>query len=160
MKELAQFNQGLASQEFGAAFGRASQADALTQSRVGQQLGVGSQLAGMQFAGGQSLANLGMNVAGQQAGFQAARGQGIAGLFGQQAGMQQQLGQNVLAANQTLAQQNAALAAAKAQSRELSLNLEGGGDAVLANIANQVHVGGQQILTSGLGGAGSQGKMG
>lgn len=118
MKELTQFNQGLASQEYQNAFGRqaglAQGVDALAaqQAGMGQQaalaaqrnqmglaqqgLGALGQMGAMQYGGGQQLAGLGMGGAGQLAGLQMGLGQGLAGLgvgLGQgRAGMFGQMG--------------------------------------------------------------------
>jgi len=84
--ELAQFNQGLASQEANAAFNRASTADQLGITRFGQQANIGTNLANTYGQGGTTLAQFGLQGAQQQsvnAGRTAQNQQALA-QFGQQ----------------------------------------------------------------------------
>lgn len=109
MKALADYNQGLASQEY-ANFANRRQAEAGLQSGLlqsdasrqdaarlaaqqnqyglaGMGYGAQSQLAGMAAQGGQSLADLGAQYSGQMAGYQNQYGQNLSDLYAQYAGM-------------------------------------------------------------------------
>lgn len=90
-KELAQFGQGLASQEFGAAAQRAAQVDAMRQQALLNQAGR-ADVAALQAQQNQALlAQMGYGAQGQLAGMAAQRGQlesGLtAGMAGQVAGL-------------------------------------------------------------------------
>lgn len=87
LKELANFNQGLASQEFGnyanrqnALAGLASAEYGQTLANLGAQSGLAGQTAGLQAGAGSNLANLAMQTGGQAAAAQQGLAQGQSGL--------------------------------------------------------------------------------
>lgn len=65
--ELAQFSQGLASQEAAAAYQRAAMADQMSMAQFGQQMSAANSLAGMYGQAGTQLAGFGAQNAAQQA---------------------------------------------------------------------------------------------
>ena len=137
MKELAQFNQGLASQEFDAAFQRASAADAqanqLAQFNAAAQNQALAQAMGLNAQGLQGLGSLYQNL-GQ---FQAQGGAAQANML---AALGQGLSQNIFAGAQgqgaalaQLAQNNMSIADMRNQAYAGTVNYAGKGMEAVAN---------------------------
>jgi len=173
LKGLAEFNSGLASQEYGAAFNRqmglASGADqfggmlALNQAGRQDQMGMQAQqnqyglasmgyggmgqLAGMQYGAGNNLANLGANAYGQMS-------NNAMGAYGQMGSMYGQMGQgmaglygNQMTANQQLAMQN--------QANQLNpVGLAGADRAAWSNAAGQFAGANYSLAAGAMGGVG------
>lgn len=170
LKSLVDFNSGLASQEYGAAFGRqaglASGADqasmqqaamqqqgllAAQQNQMGlAQMGYGGygQLAGMQYGAGNQLAGMGQNMYGQMGGNLYGGGIAQGNLYGQMGqGVANMYGQQ-MSLDQQIAMANAGVQGS-------GVNLAGGQNAAWANAAGQV-AGGNFAIAGGSAGMAGQ----
>jgi hypothetical protein len=135
MQDMASFNQGLASQEFGNAFQRASAAD---QQRLGV-LGSQAQLAGQ---AGQALAaqqsSLGANLGNLFSQSGQALGQAHMGLGGNMANLLMQGAQGQANALSGAAGNMAGLAAPTMNAMGAAVPYQGGGLTALGNMATQL----------------------
>lgn len=151
LKELGQFNQGLASQEFGNFANRRSQELGMMQGLAGMQQQGGAQQANLLFGAGQGVAGQRAGAAGdaarlgamfgtQQAGMQQGLGSQLAGIYGNQANQQLGLGSQLagLATGQGTQQAQLGLNVAQGQANALTGGAAGAAS-IGQNLMNQMN---------------------